>query len=184
MYFRWLRLSVKQFRIMNSEHIRKMFTIPRYPMAHPYRGTYNSLITGLFMVEDISFMVTFDKKTESLTVVVNTSPLSCDVDEWKPVFICQMLEEKDFNSPAVATRMVTVLKGLDTPLGQAHGVCVSGSRAIFYQYDRTKDVVVTSRQEMDIATENGALHLLDVAERVKSACEELRGKKFEDPKFD
>src|ERR1700733_12006334 len=153
-------------------------------MAHPYRGTYNSLITGLFMVKGLYFMVNFDKKTESLTVVVDISPFSPEVDEWKPVFVCQMLEEKDFNSPAAATRMVTVVKGLETPLEQAHAVCVSGSRAIFYQYDRAKDEVVSSAQEFDLATENGALHLLDVAEGIKSACEELTGKKYEDPKFD
>jgi hypothetical protein len=45
-------------------------------------------------------------------------------------------------------------------------------------------VVVSSPQEFDIATENGALHLLDVVEGVKSACEEFTGKKYEDPKSD
>ncbi len=59
-----------------------------------------------------------------------------------------------------------------------HGVCVCGTRAAFYQYDSKQQIVLPKPQgqvnfDLDLATESGAVHFMEVTEEVKQMCQEF-----------
>ena len=75
--------------------------------------------------------------------------------------------------------MLELLKGADAlDIKVIHGVCVYGSQAAFYQYDRERKVVSPEPQghvhfDLDLATESGAKHFVEVTKHVEQMCREL-----------
>ena len=140
---------------------------------NPYLGTYNTLLSGLFLVHLPAFMLYFDKKTRALTVAVRTAPTT-----WNPVFFCLVVPMH--HSEADDGAMTQLLQGKDIALIEvAHGVCVSGRQAWFYKRDRTG--LVSRRAEFDLGEKQGAMRFVQVVEDVKNMCRELIG---ELPEFD
>jgi hypothetical protein len=65
--------------------------------------------------------------------------------------------------------MLELLKKADAPdIKVIHGVCVYGSQAAFYQYDRERQVISPEPQgrvhfDLDLAKESGAKHFLNTS---------------------
>jgi hypothetical protein len=97
-----------------------------------------------------------------------------------PVFILLIAPD---NTPVTSkdaeVAMLELLKEADAPdIKVIHGVCVCGSQAAFYQYDRERQVVSPEPQgqvhfDLDLATESGARRFVEVAEHVEQMCREL-----------
>ena len=59
-----------------------------------------------------------------------------------------------------------------------HGMCVCGTQASFNQYDRKRQNVFPKPQgqvhfDLDLATESGSVHFMEVVEEVKQVCREI-----------
>jgi hypothetical protein len=77
-------------------------------------------------------------------------------------------------------RMLKLLKEADghRSINVMHGVCVCGTQAAFYRYDRGQKMVSPRPQghvnfNFDLAKEDGAIFYLEVAEDVKRMCREI-----------
>ena len=133
----------------------------------PYLGTYNTLLSGLFMDHPPDFMVYFDKETDALTVVVRTTRTT-----WKPAFFCLVVPKHE--STANDSTMARLLQGVEVaPIEVVHGMCVSGCKAWFYKFGCTCHA--SQHAEFDLGEEQGARYFVEVVEDVKSMCRKSIG---------
>jgi hypothetical protein len=142
--------------------------------TNKYLGCYNKILSGLF--EEDAFVVTFLGSSTHMEVAVQNYRNPCP----KAVLLLLAVDEElsETESAAAAKMMKQFLMEVDAlHIQTIHGICASGTRAAFYRYDR-KEVVVTPDSEtvhfdFDLASEDGAAHLLKVAEDAKRMCREI-----------
>jgi len=138
---------------------------------NPYHGQYTSVLCYVFkqFLPSLKFL---DHNLDEMTVLHPTTE--------KPVFIFLIAPD---NTPATSGHaedmMLKLLKAVDVPgIKVVHGVCVCGSQAAFYEYDRERQLVSPEPQgqvhyDWDLATQSGAVHFIQVVEGVKEMYQEL-----------
>lgn len=159
------------------EVIHQIFAQPRPTfLSDPYHGQYNSLLYALFF--EHSFSRTMDWDLDAMSITFGNGPTM------KPVFIFLILPAQDPNSAACINADSVMRKLLtdadNAPIAIIHGVCVSGTRFTFYNYNREQDLILpqTTKVHFEFNLEDddgGAAHLLEVAEDIKDMCRALGG---------
>ena len=169
--------SPKPYR--NPNDICTIFsTRPIVDVANPYHGLYNALLCGPFPIVQFATSLDFlDHNLDAMTLYLKTTR-----ETRKPVFILLIAPD---DTPATCRHAeVTMLKLLKQASGRGlkvmHGVCVYESRASFYQYDRKQQLFSPEPQGQvyfdlgqNLATEDGAVGFLQVADDVKQMCREF-----------
>lgn len=141
-----------------------------------YHGHYNSLLLSAFPTVQFSLSLDhLDHDIDAMTLHLRTTRTT-----QKPVFI--LLIAPNNTSVTCKNAEATMLKLLaeaDAPcIPVMHGMCVCGTQAVFYQYDRKRQNVFPKPQgqvhfDLDLATESGAVHFMEVAEEVQQMCREI-----------
>jgi hypothetical protein len=166
---------------MSSELIHQILArpLPTF-LSDPYHGHYNGLLNALF--PELSFSRNMDWDMDAMTVIFGNGPLS----SMKPVFIFLILPASQYHNITTAcTNADSAMRKLLTdannaPIPIIHGVCVSGTRIAFYQYNREQDLILPLATQVNVDfdlvdDDGGVAHLLEVAENIKNMCRELGG---------
>ena len=157
--------------------VRSTFeSLPLNATKNPYDGRYTKLLFHAFpMIQFMPTIAFLDHNLHTMNIHLKTTPTT-----QKPIFIFLIAPDNtSATSKDAEIAMLELLKGADAPdIKVIHGVCVYGSQAAFYQYDRERQVVSPEPQghvhfDLDLATESGAKHFVEVTEHVEQMCREL-----------
>ena len=176
----WLTLrSTSTLRHLTPALIHSIFASPPEPVteAYPYHAQYSSILCCSFpAVQFSTSWVWLDHNLNALIVHLKTTRTT-----EKPVFIVLIVAPySSATSKDVEVTMLKLLKEADRheSINVLHGVCLSGTRASFYQYDREQKMISPRPRghanfALDLAQEDGAVHYVEVAEDIKRMCREI-----------
>jgi len=162
--------------MLSPKVIRSIFDRAPVDVTYPYDGHYNKLLSKAFPMIQFSPSIAFlDHNLHTMTINLKTTPVT-----QFPVFILLIAPDNTLvTSKDAEVAMLELMKEADAPdIKVIHGVCVCGSQAAFYQYDRERQVVSPEPQgqvhfDLDLATESGARRFAEVAEHVEQMCRDL-----------
>ena len=163
--------------MLNPKVVRSTFEgLPLNATNNPYDGRYTKLLFHAFpMIQFMPTIAFLDHNLHTMNIHLKTTPTT-----QKPIFIFLIAPDNtSATSKDAEIAMLELLKGADAPdIKVIHGVCVYGSQAAFYQYDCERQVVSPEPQghvhfDLDLATESGVKHFVEVAEHVEQMCREL-----------